>query len=693
MPNRLAAETSPYLRQHADNPVDWWPWCEQALALARSSRRPILLSIGYSSCHWCHVMAHESFEDEATAAVMNALFVNIKVDREERPDLDRIYQLAHQALTRRGGGWPLTVFLTPDDHLPYFAGTYFPKTPRYGMPAFVEVLKQVRQWYDRRRNEVMAQNAALGEFLREYGRAPGHADALDDAPLREGLVRLERSFDPEHGGFGDAPKFPHAGDLALLLDAADASPDSGRAGRWRRMALHSLRRMADGGIHDQLGGGFCRYSVDAQWAIPHFEKMLYDNALLLPLYARAATQTGEGRFAEAAESLADWLEREMRGPDGGYCAALDADSEGEEGRFYLWASSEVQEALSPESWAVAAPHWGLDRPPNFEGHAWNLIVARPLEEVASALGLPVDVARQRRDAARARLFARRERRVRPSRDDKRLTAWNALLASGFAQAAAWLGCDALAQRARDTVAFLHRALWRDGRLYASWNAGEARFPGYLDDHAFLLEALLDLLRVDPDPAHLGWAVELAEQLLARFEDRQHGGFFFTADDHEPLIARLKPYSDEALPSGNGVAARALLRLGHLTAEPRWLDAAERTLRAGWATMGEIPHGCATLLSALREFLQPPAQAVVRLPAGDDGAWREAANELGRQGLRCVLLPPEASVLPIYAARPGGVGYLCIGTRCLPPLETPTALRDAAAAAIGARPVGPAQVPK
>ena len=694
MPNRLAAETSPYLRQHADNPVDWWPWCDEALALARSSRRPILLSIGYSSCHWCHVMAHESFEDEATAAVMNALFVNIKVDREERPDLDRIYQLAHQALTRRGGGWPLTVFLTPDDHLPYFAGTYFPKTPRYGTPPFVEVLRQVRQWYDQRRQEVMAQNAALGEFLRDYGRAPGHAAAaLDDSPLREGLVRLERSFDPVHGGFGGAPKFPHAGDLALLLDAADASPDRGRAGRWRRMALHSLRRMAEGGIHDQLGGGFCRYSVDAQWAIPHFEKMLYDNALLLPLYARAAAQTGEGRFADAAEGIADWLEREMRGPDGGYCAALDADSEGEEGRFYLWASSEVQDALSPESWAVAAPHWGLDGPPNFEGHAWHLVVARPLEEVASALGLPVDEARQRRDAARARLFAERERRVRPGRDDKRLTAWNALLASGFAQAAAWLGHDALAQRARDTVAFLRRALWREGRLYASWNAGQARFPGYLDDHAFLLEALLDLLRVDPDPAHLDWALELAEQLLARFEDRAQGGFFFTADDHEPLIARLKPYADEALPSGNGVAARALLRLGHLTAEPRWLDAAERTLRAGWATMGEIPHGCATLLSALREFLQPPAQAVIRLPAGDGRAWRETARELGRQGLRCALLPEDAPVLPLYAARQGGVAYLCSGTRCLPPLETPAALREAAAAELGARPAGPAQAPK
>jgi len=416
VPNHLASETSPYLRQHADNPVDWWPWSAAALAAARAQDKPILLSVGYSACHWCHVMAHESFEDAATARVMNELFICIKVDREERPDLDKIYQLAHQALTRRGGGWPLTVFLTPDDHLPFYAGTYFPKAARYGAPPFVQVLQQVRAWWDTRRDDVRAQNVMLGEFLRDYGRTEISAVDLTDAPIHTALQQIDGSFDTQFGGHLGAPKFPHCTEMELLDDLD--MPEKGEL---------TLARMRDGGIHDQLGGGFCRYSVDARWEIPHFEKMLYDNAQLLPLYARMD--------AGVARGIVDWLAREMTAPGGGFYSALDADSEHEEGKFYVWQRDEVRALLSDDEYAVAGPCFGFDRPPNFEQHAWNPIVARTVESVAQELRISRPDAQARLESARVKLFAARKKRVRPGLDDKVLTSWNALMITGLARAA------------------------------------------------------------------------------------------------------------------------------------------------------------------------------------------------------------------------------------------------------------------
>ena len=670
MPNRLATQTSPYLRQHADNPVHWWPWCAEALALARAQDTPILLSIGYSACHWCHVMAHESFADAETARVMNELFVCIKVDREERPDLDKIYQLAHQALTRRGGGWPLTVFLTPDDHLPFYAGTYFPREPRYGMPPFEQVLRQARGFWDQRREEVRAQNLMLGDFLRNYGHEESARGELTAAPIRAALAQIEESFDAHFGGHVGAPKFPHCPEMELLLDLD--MPDK---------VEFTLVRMREGGIHDQLGGGFCRYSVDARWEIPHFEKMLYDNAQLLPLFALAMRanedESGARPDADVANGIYAWLQREMTSPEGGFYAALDADSEHEEGKFYVWRRTEVESLLRADEFAVVAPYFGFDRPPNFERHAWNLIIARSLDAVAQSLQITANEARTRLASAQTKLFKSRAQRVRPGLDDKILTAWNALMISGLARAARTLRAPAFALAAERALVWLHREAWRDGRLYAKTGAGSERFPAYLDDHAFLLDALLELLQCRWRDGDLAWAIELADALLARFEDSEHGGFFFTAHDHEALIQRPRPFTDEAAPSGNGVAAHALLRLGHLLGEPRYLDAAERTLRAAWPTLQQMPQACCTLLRALNDFLQPRTQVVIRFDAAaEEQRWREPGAPMRRTDI--YLIPAAARVTGMLAAQKytsGGVAYICRGISCQPPVNTPDGMHE------------------
>ncbi|MGN6518347.1 MAG: thioredoxin domain-containing protein [Dokdonella sp.] len=667
MSNRLALETSPYLRQHADNPVDWWPWCDEALATARRERKPILLSIGYAACHWCHVMAHESFEDEATATLMNALYVNIKVDREERPDIDKVYQLAHQALARRGGGWPLTMFLTADDLVPFYAGTYFPTTPRYGMPAFTQVLRAVRAWHDDKPHELRAQNDALAHFLNEYGHDAAHAGVLDDAPLRGALARIARGFDPDNGGHLGGPKFPHATEITWLLS---------QGGEARAMARRTLACMADRGLADHLGGGFFRYCVDDRWEIPHFEKMLYDNAQLLPQYACAARLFGEPGFAQTAEACAHWLERELQAPMGGFMSSYDADSEGEEGRYYVWQRDEVRALLSDDEFALVEPLYGLDQPANFEGHAWHLVVKRPLDALAATLGIGVDEAAARRASAEAKLLTVRERRVRPGLDDKILTAWNALAIAGAARAARAMAASPLLAATERALDFLRANVWIDGRLYACHAGGRARFPAYLDDHAFLLDALLAMLQVRWRARDLAWAIELADALLERFEDRANGGFWFTAHDAEPLPQRPKPFVDESLPAGNGVAARALLALGHLVGESRWLDAAERCLRAAWPMLTESPQACCSLLLALGDALE--ARTILVLRADDDEAqrWEAAIAHADAAGIDRWRIPSGAKLPGTLGAQThssGGVAYLCKGSACLPPIDAPAEL--------------------
>jgi len=649
--NRLSAETSPYLLQHANNPVHWQPWDEQTLTLARRENRPILLSIGYSACHWCHVMAHESFEDEGVAAVMNRFFVNIKVDREERPDLDQIYQTAHQMLARRSGGWPLTMFLSPDG-TPFFGGTYFPKEPRYGLPGFADLCQRVAEAFENRRDDITAQAAELRQALADTTPEPAATvTAFDAGPLAEAEAQLARGFDSRHGGFGGAPKFPHPTDLAFLL----ARKESGA----RQMALTTLKYMCEGGIYDQIGGGFCRYSVDERWEIPHFEKMLYDNGPLLALCADAWAQSRDPLFARVAGETAVWVMREMQAPDGGYYSSLDADSEGEEGKYYVWDRAEVERLLTPQESALALRRWGFDDPPNFENRHWHAKIAGPLDDAEIPLLA----------AAREKLFAARETRIRPGRDDKVLNSWNALMIEGMAHAARVFGKNEWLVSAQDAMDCIRNTMWQDGRLLATARDGRAHLDAYLDDHAFLLAALLELMQAKFRSEDLAFAIELADALLARFEDRDAGGFFFTADDHEVLIHRPKTGHDNATPAGNGVAAFALQRLGHLLGETRYLVAAERTLQLFWPHMSRSPGGFGSLLRALEEALTPPVAIILRGPAVEMANWLCA---LGADPRRLVLaLPNGIAGLPAALAKPESDhvnAWVCQGVTCSTPTE-------------------------
>jgi uncharacterized protein YyaL (SSP411 family) len=668
VPNRLAHETSPYLQQHAENPVDWYPWGEEALALARQHDKPILLSIGYSACHWCHVMAHESFEDAETAAEMNRNFVNIKVDREERPDLDQIYQTAHQMLTRRSGGWPLTMVLMPDG-TPFFAGTYFPKTPRHGMPAFRTLLPKIAEAYRTKRAEIANQNAALLDALARTAPAAAGERALTLESVNAAVSALAQAFDDEHGGIGQAPKFPHAFELGFCL-RRHALGGSAEAGAIARL---TLTKMAEGGIFDQLGGGFCRYSTDRFWTIPHFEKMLYDNGPLLALYSDAWLVFRTPLYEKAARDTAQWVMREMQSPEGGYYSSLDADSEGEEGKFYVWAREEIESLVTPEEYAVVTAHLGLDSEPNFEHHYWNLRVAEPLTVVAAELGLTLEDCTARLESARARLFAARAQRVRPGRDEKVLTSWNALMIKGMARAGRVFGRPEWIDSARRAADFVRGTLWRDGRLLATYKDERAHLNAYLDDHAFLLDALLELMQTEFRADDLDFARALAELLLEQFEDRDAGGFFFVSHDHEKLIHRPKPAHDNATPSGNGVAAYALQRLGHLIGEPRYLEAAERTVTLFHDEAVRNPGAHTSLLAALEELLRPPRVIVLRGAAEAVARWQARLVETYRPDTMVVSLPSSLANLPPALDKPatdaaqGVSAWVCQGVTCLPPV--------------------------
>jgi uncharacterized protein YyaL (SSP411 family) len=677
--NRLASETSPYLLQHADNPVDWYPWGPEALELARETGKPILLSIGYSACHWCHVMAHESFEDDATAAVMNERFVNIKVDREERPDIDKIYQTAHQLLTQRAGGWPLTMFINADDQRPFFGGTYFPNVARYGMPSFTDLITRVSDYFRENKDEVESQGQQLIDiFSKLEPRSAEDGFELSAIPLGAAREKIAQSVDREFGGIGNAPKFPHPTTIDRLLrhwraSAHSAEPDVDAL----FMVSLTLTRMAEGGIYDQLGGGFCRYSVDRYWQIPHFEKMLYDNGPLLALYAQNWLATGDELYGRIANETADWILSDMQSPNGGFYSTRDADSEGEEGLYYVWTREEVQALLPAEQYEVFATHFGLSRDANFEGK-WHLAVRETQKAIAEDSGTAEKAVAELINSARATLFRARDKRIAPGRDEKQLTSWNALAIRGLAIAGLALGRPDLIESARKSADFMRKNMMVDGRLHASFKDGQARFPAYLDDHAFLLDALLELLQAEWDGSHLEFAIELADLLLEHFYDPQSGGFFFTADDHETLMHRPKPLADEAVPSGNGVAAFALQRLGFLLGETRYLEAAEKTLRNAWRAMDEYPHGHVSLLGALEEYIHHPEIIIMR---GDDdavGRWRQSAAKIYAPRRLVFAIGADAEGLPGSLAErkpvPGEtIAYRCVGSHCSLPISSWEAL--------------------
>lgn len=603
MPNRLAHETSPYLLQHQNNPVDWFPWGPEALTRAKAEEKPIFLSVGYSACHWCHVMEHESFENPHIAAQLNAAFVCIKVDREERPDIDQIYMHAVQLMTGRGG-WPMSVFLTPDLK-PFFGGTYWPPVDSRGMPGFGRILHAVEDAWKNRREAALTQADELTAHLQNLGEEAG--GGLGPELLSQAEVRLSRAFDYTHGGFGSAPKFPHSMDLQFLLRQWKRRPRQAMLD----MVTLTLDKMAAGGIYDHLGGGFARYSVDERWLVPHFEKMLYDNALLTLAYLESYCVTGHARHAQTARETCDYILAYMTDPLGGFHSTEDADSEGEEGKFYCWKPAEIAAVLGPERAGRFCDVYDVSPSGNFEHGQSILNLPKTIAQTASLRGWNLDELLTELNQSRAELLAARDQRIRPGKDDKILVSWNALMIDAFAQAAGVLQEPrylAAAQRAaRFVLANLRK---RDGRLLHSWRNGQAKFDAYLDDYANLTNALVSLYEADFDPFWIECAVELAETLLARFLDTVEGGFFFTADDHEQLIARNKDLHDSSVPSGNAMAAHALLRLGKLTGRADLLSAAEGALRCGAGVMERSPSAAGQMLVALDAYTSGAPELVL-----------------------------------------------------------------------------------
>ncbi len=691
-PNRLIHETSPYLRQHAHNPVDWYPWGEEALQRARAEDRPIFLSIGYSACHWCHVMERESFEDPETARLMNELFVNIKVDREERPDLDGIYMNAVQAMTGHGG-WPMSVWLLPGGS-PFYGGTYFPPNDRYGMPAFRRVLLSVAEAYRNRRPQIEESASRLRGALQQIsfvGQAEGSLDDIIAARAAEGLAQ---AYDSVNGGFGGAPKFPQPMNLAFLLRHHRRTGDP----QALEMVTHTLRQMARGGMYDQLGGGFHRYSVDDHWLVPHFEKMLYDNSQLARLCVEAWQVTHNPEFRRVAEETLDYIMREMADPSGGFYATQDADSEGEEGKFFIWDLHELEELLRADSWPVAK-YYGVTARGNFEGK--NILhVPHDLADAAAKAEVTPEFMAEALARSRPILFAAREQRVKPARDDKILAEWNGMMLKAFAYAGGALGRDDYRQVAERNAEFLLRELAADHRspitaprrLLRSWapasltgSAPQARFNAYLEDYANVIDGLVELYQLTFEPKWLATARQLADTMIDLFWDERHGGFYQTSVDHEALITRPKDFVDNAVPAGNSVAASVLLKLYALTAEERYHTYAEAILLLLREGMARQPLAFGHLLTALEQVLSG-SQEIVLVGDPSDPRTQALLAEVRSRFLPNAVLAGAASdqaaagaaaTVPLLAHRTqlGGLptAYVCQFFACQLPVTEPTEL--------------------
>ncbi len=602
--NRLLEETSPYLKQHAHNPVDWYPWGREALERARAEDRPILLSVGYSACHWCHVMEHESFENEEIARIMNQYFVNIKVDREERPDLDEIYMGAVQAMTG-GGGWPMTVFLAPDLR-PFYGGTYFPPEDRFGRPGFPRVLQAVAEHYHNNRDTIEENATRLTEALEQNANLLVPQVQIEEDVLEKAFRRFSDSFDRTCGGFGGAPKFPASMSLALLLryHRQSGSPDA------LDMVEHTLKRMANGGLYDHLGGGFHRYSVDERWLVPHFEKMLYDNALLSWVYLEAFQVTGDAFYRRVVEETLDYVCREMTQPEGGFYATQDADSEGEEGKFFVWLPEEIEEVLDEEEARLFMRYYNVLPEGNFEHGTSILHVDATVPELSRFIGVEEEAMQRAIDKGRERLFAMRQRRIPPGRDEKILVSWNGLMISAMARAYQVLGVEAYLQAAQGAADFILDHMLEEGELLHTYKDGRAHLEAYQDDYACFINGLLDLYEASFDPCWLRFAREMNRVMVERFWDGDKGGFFYTGEGSEDLIVRTKNPFDNATPSGNSLGTLALLRLAALGGDMGLLEKGEQTLKLFGDLMSRAPSSCAQMLCALDFYQGPPYQVAI-----------------------------------------------------------------------------------
>jgi uncharacterized protein YyaL (SSP411 family) len=675
-PNRLIHETSPYLRQHAHNPVDWYPWGTEALVKARRENKPILLSIGYAACHWCHVMEHESFEDPSTAALMNENFVSIKVDREERPDLDSIYMDVVQAMTG-SGGWPMTVFLTPD-LVPFYAGTYFPPTDRPGMPSFQRVLQGVADAYRNRPQEVANTVAQVTHYLQERKLRPAGDQLLTLDLLDRAVQALPQQFDPRHGGFGRAPKFPQPMISEFLLRQHQRTGDA----QALMMVERTLQRMARGGMYDQLGGGFHRYSVDAVWLIPHFEKMLYDNAQLAWVYLAAFQVTGDPFYRRIVEETLDYVLREMTSPEGGFYSTQDADSEGEEGKFYVWSADEIREALGADNARLFELAYGVTERGNFEGK--NILFrGRDPDQVAAEAGVSVEAARTVIERGRKVLFERRSKRAWPGRDEKILTAWNGLMLRAMAEAARVLGREDYRAAAIHAAEFVLDKLGRNGRLLRTYKDGVVRLNGYLEDYAFFADGLLALYTATFDPRWFKEAHRIVEAMIAWFWDDEIGGFYDTSHDHETLVTRPRDFYDNATPAGNSVAAEVMLRLAGYTGDDDLRQRARKILAPFAEAMAEHPLAFGRLLCALDLYLAEPKEvAIVGDPtAADTRALLDVINRRYRPHLALALAHPgdvaAAQAIPLLQDRSAldgkATAYVCRSFACQLPTTEPNEL--------------------
>ena len=663
--NRLANETSPYLLQHAHNPVDWYPWGEEAFAKARSEDKPLFLSIGYSACHWCHVMERESFENEEIAAFLNAGFVSIKVDREERPDVDSIYMQAVQMMTGHGG-WPMSMFLTPEGE-PFYGGTYFPPQDRYGMPSFMTVLRHVSDAYRNRRSDVADASAEMRAVLNSVAAAPSGAE-ISHTLLHNLAARAADNFDRVHGGFGGAPKFPPSMSLEFLLQIAAATSDEAL----ELIVDFTLRKMAEGGIYDQLGGGFHRYSVDARWLVPHFEKMLYDNALLTRLYVHAWQRGREPLFEKVARETIGFIQREMTSPEGGFYSTLDADSEGVEGKFYVWSRAEVEELIGDDA-AIFCDLFDVTAHGNWE--ETNILhVVSSIAEVSKRHGVTLEQAHASIERAKERLFTHRATRIRPGRDEKILAGWNGWMLAAISEAAMAFDSSTFRELARRNAEFLLHKMFLDGRLQRSFKDGRARIPALLEDYAGVAWGLLAAFEALQDRRYLDRAAELADAILERFSDEASGGFYDTPTDHEKLIARPKDLMDNATPSGNSTAAEVLLKLSIYLGDEQYRIAAESAIRASLGLAQRYPSAFGYLLSAAN-YLAFGAKELVLTGRGEK---RDALLRVISETYvpRRVLIASAQDDLPLAEGKPNDVAraYVCEGYRCEAPVDEPGELR-------------------